>query len=513
MKQLLLSTFQILFLVASVHSQHVDLRGTITSSGNKALPSAHVLDVNSRKATVADDKGRFQLAVADSGTVLRVSHVGFRPVLYTVTADMLADGYAIPNVKIVLDQASTMLSMAIVSASDQTVIDGQRGVVLRDFSFADGNNLLLMAENGIRYLMLCDEDWKEVTRVQVDEKGYRLYEDCLGNVHLFGKDSVYQIQVSDNRLSLIAATEQSYFMDQMAHCSTSSDSHIFFSSYQKAGQEMYHYGLNKQTKDGVILQRVFDHLGLQDIQDYFADLPHRRQFNRRFRQAGSSFENERLLAMRDQSCWANGINSNAMASMNGCFDPLTTYRYRQLIRRPASSIGVNAVGISGSSSYRSEGQYFQSVSNRNLEQQAMLQPWSPSPRDRGWIDMLSQPTYSPMFNLRDSIFIFDHAIGVCYVHNSEGELIRSFPTEHQELKGWRNVLVADANGERLYAHLKRGNEVYLTELSLDDGSILKASVIPSAKFVEHLKVKNGKAFFLKEYRDIYTSDRMLSQRL
>lgn len=324
---------------------------------------------------------------------------------------------------------------------------------------------------------------------------------------------MYQIEVVNGSLNLFAATEHSYFVEQMAHCATSSDSHIFFSSYQKAGQEVFHYGLNRQTKDGIILQRVFDHVGLQDIQDYFAELPYQRQFNRRFRQAGSSFENERLLAMREQSCWVNGTNANAMSFGPDCVDPLTTYRYRQYLSRPGSSIGLNAVGIGRHSQYGSEGQYFQSVSNRMLEQQALLQPWSPSPRDRGWVDMLSQPTYSPMFNLRDSIFIFDHAIGVCYVHDKEGKKARSFPIEHQELKGWRKVLVADFNGQKLYAHTKVANKVYLVEIDLDNGAPIRSTYLPNAAFVENLKLKDGHAYFLKEYRDLMTSDRMLRQKL
>jgi hypothetical protein len=118
-----------------------------------------------------------------------------------------------------------------------------------------------------------------------------------------------------------------------------------------------------------------------------------------------------------------------------------------------------------------------------------------------------------MFNLRDSIFIFDHSIGVCYVHNENGQEVRSFPIEHQETKGWRNILIPDENGEKIYAQVRKRNKVYLMEIDLNDGRILGSAYLPNATFIEHLKINDGYAFYLKQYRDLLTSDRMLMQRL
>ena len=143
----------------------------------------------------------------------------------------------------------------------------------------------------------------------------------------------------------------------------------------------------------------------------------------------------------------------------------------------------------------------------------MINTWSPSPIDRGWLNMLSQPTYCPLFNLRDSIFVFDHVLGVCYVHDEEGNKVRSFPIEHQEIKGWRNLLVPDANGNRLYAHVKQGNKVYLMEINLNDGTMLRSALLQDAAFVEHLKIKDGYAYYLKEDGDILVPDRIIKVQL
>jgi hypothetical protein len=510
MKQLLLSTFSLFFILTSAQAQNHEIIGSIRSGDGKSLSDAHILDINSRIAVVADAFGKFQLSVPDSGTVLRVSHVGFRPVLYNLTSEMKCE----KSISIILSQESTMLSQAIVSITDKTVIDGKRGVVLRDFSFGDGSNLLLMAENGIRYLVLCDEKWHEISRIEIGKIGDRFYEDCLGNTHLFGNDSVYQIGVTDNKLELVYTAERTFFVEQMAHCATSSDNYIFFSSYKKAGQEVYHYGLERNTKEGVVIQRVYDHEGLQDINDYFSSLAstHPLLPVRRIRQGRSTYRNQGLE--KAMTCNSQTLGTNKYVRRN-----FGTYNCDSE-RHTGSSTTFSGGSLRWRGSYNSniygasQGQYFNSVSNRSLEhQQAMLNTWSPSPRDRGWINLLTQPTYSPMFNLRDSIFVFDHSIGVCYVHNENGKEVRSFPIEHQEIKGWRNILIPDENGEKVYAQVKKRNKVFLMEIDLNDGRILGSAYLPNATFVEHLKINDGYAFYLKQYRDLLTSDRMLMQRL
>lgn len=507
-----LSILITLFLVHSGLFAQQTIIGTINDGGGKPLSNAHILDVESRNATVTDGFGKFQLAVADTGTTLRVSHIGFRPLLRAVPPLDYYTSSTIQNFNIVLNRESTLLSMVSVRPTENSVTKGKLGIVLHDFSLAE-QNLLLMAEDGIRYLMVCDDNWREVSRLRVDKKGDRLYEDCFGNAHLFGEDSVYQIAVNNGQLSLAYAFEQSYFMEQLAHCATSSDSHIFFSSFDKAGQEVYHYGLHRETKDGIILQRVFDHVGLQDIKDYYANLPHQRTFNRRFRQAGSSFERERLVAMRDQLCAYSSHDFPNTGNRSYCVDNYTYNRYRTTFRNTRPPSSSFSIGSSSYSMLGTSGQYFQSVSNRMLEQQNMLNSWSLSPQSRGWMNLLSQPTYSPMFNLRDSIYVFDHVVGVAHVHNTEGEHVRSFPLEHHEHKGWQNRLIADENGDKLYAHIEQRNKIYLIEVDLNDGGLLRSAQLSNAMFVENVKVKDGYAYYLKDFQDIYKPDQMMRQKL
>jgi hypothetical protein len=482
--------------------------GAIVSANGKALSSAHIIDVNSRQATVADALGAFSLSVADTGTVLRISHVGFKPILHRISSIENYCSELVKNVSITLSRESTLLDMVSVAPSDNTVRKGKRGVVLRDFSFVDGN-LLLMAEEGIRYLVYCDDSWQEISRLRVDQLGYRLYDDCLGNVHLYGNDSVHQISTENGQIELTFAFSTRDFLEELAHCSASSDSHIFFSSYNKAGQEVYHYGFHRDSKKGTILQRVYDHEGLQDISTYFSSMTLGFRSNQRALPAGSAF------ACNNSSGPFGCYSSNSRSTVRMLNNPMNFGT--QFVGTPANYERSRLLWGGRNVNFpfgRSQDSYFSSVSNRRLElQNALRDTWSPSPRDRGWLDLLSQPTYSPMFNLRDSIFVFDHVLGICYVHDKEGNEVRSFPTEHQNQKGWRNVLIPDENGEGLYAHVKVRNKIYLVNVDLNDGSLTRSAQLKDALYSEQLRVKDGYAFYIKEYRDILKPDELKRQKL
>lgn len=484
------------------------LIGTITSADGETLSNAHIIDVNSREATISDALGAFAINVADTGTVLRVSHVGFKPVLQSVSTNDYFGGALVKNISITLSRESTLLEMISVAPSGNTVRKGKQGVVLRDFSFEDGN-LLLMAEDGIRYLVHCNDNWKEISRLRVDMKGYRLYDDCLGNVHLFGDDSVYQISTQSGKPELTFAFSTEDFLEELAHCAASSETHIFFSSYNKAGQEVYHYGFHRDSKKGTILQRVYDHEGLQDISSYFSSMTLGYLGNTRALPAGSAFacrDGDRSFGCDPR------VNSGRYRSTNNPMNFGTSF-----VGTPAAFERSRLLWGGRNVNFpfgRSQDSYFNSVSNRQLElQNALSNTWSPSPRDRGWIDLLTQPTYSPMFNLRDSIFVFDHVLGICYVHDKEGNEVRSFTTEHQDQKGWRNVLIPDENGEHLYAHIKERNNVYLMEIDLNDGSVVSSANLKDALFTEHLRIKDGYAFYIKEHRDLHKPDELKRQKL
>jgi len=468
------------------------------------------MNLESRNGTLSDGLGRFQLNIPDSGTVLRISHVGYHPILHRITKEMIesSDSRSF-QLTVRLQQQSTLLSAVNVMPNENTVL-AQKGTILFDFSFVQGKTLLLMAQDGERKLSLRADLGKSLVEIPVGKKGDQLYEDCLGNIHLFGKDSVYQIFIDSTGIQLAHAFARGYFISQMGDCSTSSDSHIFFSSFQKAGQEVSHYGLNRTTKEGVLLRQVYDHETIQEIESYFNEMK-MNPFGRS-RRAGSSFSNECV------------VNDAFSFRCNSGFGRIDDGNILQIGRGTPASWGASFSGFRGdmNSGRRMQAQFagmtlsefYDRTPTRSFElEQSMDGIIKPSPYARLWMNMLQRPTYSPMFSVRDSIYVFDHVLGICDVYTTDGNAVRTFPIVHQEMGEWRNKLVADANGVKLYARMMRGSSVYLAEIDLDNGGILSSSRLREAALAEELKVKDGHAYYVVQDADIMVPDRLVRQRL
>jgi len=511
--------FLSLLLIQLVIVQHsfgqnaITIQGSVLGADMLSVSNAHIMDIDARKGTVSDAFGKFQLSIPDTGAVLRISHVGHHPILHTISKEMIATNDSRSfQLSVRLTQQITLLSTVDVMPNEHTVL-GQRGTVLYDFSFIDGKTLLLLAQDGQRRLSLRSDFRVPLSEIPVGKKGDLLYEDCLGNVHLFGKDSVYQIAIDSTGVQLTHAFSRSYFIDQMGHCATSSDSHIFFSSFQKAGQEVSHYGLHRTTKEGVLLRQVYDHEALDQIAGNFAEFKS-GTYRRPRHQAGSNFgqvyHTNNGLSRNESGTAFRGEHMNSGEWVGRgipvSWEPIAG-GFQGALHQSANRLRVNGRDMSLED-------YYGLMSTRNMElKYTMEDAFTSSPYDKAWMNMLHRPTYSPMFKLRDSIYVFDHVMGICHVHTSVGKQVRTFPIVHQEMGEWRNKLVADANGIKLYARMVRGSSVHLAEIDLDNGAVISSSRLRDAEFAEQLKVKDGHAYYVVMDTDVMVPDRLIRQRL
>jgi hypothetical protein len=70
--------------------QNVRIIGKVVGPNDWSLSNAHVVDVLLGEGVTTDNYGVFHINIADTGTVLRVSHVGYHPLLTSITPDMIA---------------------------------------------------------------------------------------------------------------------------------------------------------------------------------------------------------------------------------------------------------------------------------------------------------------------------------------------------------------------------------------------------------------------------------------
>lgn len=148
--------------------QNVRIIGKVVGPNDWSLSNAHVVDVLLGEGVTTDNYGVFHINIADTGTVLRVSHVGYHPLLTSITPDMIAAKEAgVLKLTLRMTRQSTLLDMVDVPAQDHSVLIRKRGTVIHDFSFMDDNMLLLLADNGVRKLVLMSPDLQRLAEMPI----------------------------------------------------------------------------------------------------------------------------------------------------------------------------------------------------------------------------------------------------------------------------------------------------------------------------------------------------------
>jgi hypothetical protein len=117
--------------------------------------------------------------------------------------------------------------------------------------------------------------------------------------------------------------------------------------------------------------------------------------------------------------------------------------------------------------------------------------------------VLSIPTYNPLFEIRDSIFIFNHIEGLVYIYNNNGELQRTSSFDYHNNAGWKKELFIDYSSKELFAHLNRKGITYLLQINPDNGQIIGEFKLDKNLYPEHIKIRDGYAYYL--YTDRYGS--------
>jgi hypothetical protein len=85
-----------------------------------------------------------------------------------------------------------------------------------------------------------------------------LLKDCLGYLHVVGKDSVYQVFRSGQSLQLIHTVGMARFNDVLSNCVASTSQVLFFKKMINLGQGVQYYGIDKITKKRQELTQVVD---------------------------------------------------------------------------------------------------------------------------------------------------------------------------------------------------------------------------------------------------------------
>ena len=116
--------------------------------------------------------------------------------------------------------------------------------------------------------------------------------------------------------------------------------------------------------------------------------------------------------------------------------------------------------------------------------------------------VLTLPVYIPLFELNDSLIIFDHLNDSAIVFTKEGTLVRSFPIFYQYFPGWENELITNLEKTKVYARYESEGIATLREINPATGKTERILKLEKHVFPEHLQIHGDFIYYLyKDYLD------------
>jgi hypothetical protein len=112
------------------------------------------------------------------------------------------------------------------------------------------------------------------------------------------------------------------------------------------------------------------------------------------------------------------------------------------------------------------------------------------------------PVYIPMFELNDSLFIFDHINDSAVVFTKSGQRVRSFPIYYHYFKGWKNELVSNLEKTKIYARYESEGLTILREINPANGKTESLIRIEEHVFPQHLQIHGDFIYYISnDYLD------------
>jgi hypothetical protein len=110
-------------------------------------------------------------------------------------------------------------------------------------------------------------------------------------------------------------------------------------------------------------------------------------------------------------------------------------------------------------------------------------------------DLYFKVPYAPLFVVRDTLCVFDHAKERIRRFLADGTAVAEIPMRHASERYWSNTLIQDQRGGQVYALFRQGPRAWLRAIDARDGSIgdLRKLMHP---FPEDVRVHEGHAYYV-----------------
>ena len=216
--------------------------------GHLGMENVNVSISNTSVGTSSDAKGQYAITIDDRTKNIHLHYtcIGYQDTIVSLTPKQLQRD----SINISFKMRKQNYNLHEVTVTDTHKLYGDRYFFM-DFEVFDSTICILAAcpNKNLRCLIMADEALRghDTIPLPAHIKPEQMLRDCMGNCQLIAKDSVYEIDLSDEQHNIIA-TEKAYFFRTMCDCLFATDDHIYF---REKGMQSYFalfYRVDRETK-------------------------------------------------------------------------------------------------------------------------------------------------------------------------------------------------------------------------------------------------------------------------
>lgn len=116
--------------------------------------------------------------------------------------------------------------------------------------------------------------------------------------------------------------------------------------------------------------------------------------------------------------------------------------------------------------------------------------------------ILKKPLYAPIFEINDSIYIFDHFKDSALVYTISGKHVRSFQISYHYFENWKSELFLNKEKTKLYAKYEIDGLVTLRQINPSTGKVVNTNILEKHIHPLRIQIRNNYAYYIyKHYLD------------
>jgi len=226
--------------------------------------------LGSKLGTVTNEKGFFKIKPFTFPDTLKVSYIGYKTIyLPYIKQDT--------NITIYLYQESAILDEIVIKSKPNIY---NNNYTILDYDFIDSNIIVLQEKKGLlknnTSLILLNEKFDTIKyNNNLPKRAYKLYKDCLDNIHLLTRDSAYQIALYNEKITLFSPIEIRKFYKILSDCLFKVKQNLFFRQNLYNGFKERIFYINEESHKKYVFLDSFDTIHFKSFKMDMRDISSR----------------------------------------------------------------------------------------------------------------------------------------------------------------------------------------------------------------------------------------------